>query len=141
LVYQLGCNYSKLLYRYFVLALLLVGVCGFANAEQINLDSGLKSKTIEVGKQVQIAADLKNNQGVEQRFAYIVQVQNENGITVSLAWITGQLTPGQSFTPSLSWTPDTAGHYDATIFVWESIDNPTALSPTLSLRINVQSST
>jgi hypothetical protein len=106
---------------------------------QVNLDATPQTKTIEVGKQVQIAADLKNNQDFEQEFAYIVQVQDEKGVTVSLAWITGVLSAAQSFSPSLSWTPSEAGNYEATIFVWESIDNPSALSPTLSLKINVGS--
>ena len=107
-----------------------------AYAQEVKLGQNSGTKTVEVGKQVQIAADLHNNQDIEQDFAYIVQVQNENGITVSLAWITGTLRPAQSFSPAISWTPNEAGKYEATIFVWESIDNPTALSPTLSLKIN-----
>lgn len=94
-------------------------------------------KVVEVGKQIQIAADLKNNQDIKQDFAYIVQIQNEDGVTVSLAWITGTLEPAQSFTPALSWIPNEEGRYEATIFVWESINNPSALSPTLSLKIDV----
>lgn len=94
-------------------------------------------KTAEVDKQIQIAADLKNNQDIKQDFAYIVQIQNEDGVTVSLAWITGTLEPAQSFTPALSWIPNEEGRYEATIFVWESINNPSALSPTLSLKIDV----
>lgn len=121
-----------------LIGLVLFGVFGMAFA-QVNLDATPQTKTIEVGKQVQIAADLKNNQDFEQEFAYIVQVQDEKGVTVSLAWITGVLSAAQSFSPSLSWTPSEAGNYEATIFVWESIDNPSALSPTLSLKINVGS--
>jgi predicted secreted hydrolase len=128
-----------MLYRYAILAVLLCSIVGTAYAQEVRL--GASSKTVEVGKQVQIAADLKNNQDFEQEFAYIVQIQNEDGVTVSLAWITGVLTPAQSFTPSLSWTPNEAGSYEATIFVWESIDNPSALSPTLSLKINVGQAT
>jgi hypothetical protein len=119
---------------------LLCSVIGIAHAQEVNLGIGNNIKTIEVGKQVQIAADLKNNQDFEQEFAYIVQIQDENGVTVSLSWITGVLTPAQSFSPSLSWIPNEAGKYEATIFVWESVDNPSALSPTLSLKINVGSS-
>jgi predicted secreted hydrolase len=126
------------LYRFALICLVLFGVFGMAFA-QVNLDATPQTKTIEVGKQVQIAADLKNNQDFEQEFAYIVQVQDEKGVTVSLAWITGVLSAAQSFSPSLSWTPSEAGNYEATIFVWESIDNPSALSPTLSLKINVGS--
>ncbi len=127
------------MYKIAVTGLVLFGLFGVAFA-QVNLGVGSETKTIEVGKQVQIAADLKNNQDFEQEFAYIVQVQDRNGITVSLAWITGVLSPAQSFSPSLSWTPNETGKYEATIFVWESIDNPSALSPTLSLKINVGSS-
>jgi hypothetical protein len=95
------------------------------------------SKTVETGKQIQIAADLQNNQDFEQDFAYIVQIQNKNGVTVSLAWLTGTLQPAQSFSPAISWIPNEAGQYEATIFVWESINNPSALSHTLTMEINV----
>jgi hypothetical protein len=112
-------------------------VSGAAFAESPVQIGNMPTKTVEVGKQIQIAADLTNNQDIEQDFAYIVQIQNEQGVTVSLAWLTGRLTPAQSFSPAISWTPQQIGTFEATIFVWESIDNPSALSPTLSLKINV----
>mgnify|MGYP003333918179 FL=1 len=92
---------------------------------------------VSVDQQVQITADLTNGQDREQPFAYLVQVQDDNGVTVSLAWITGSLSAGQSFSPALSWVPSTSGHYTATVFVWESVDNPTALSPPVSVDITV----
>jgi hypothetical protein len=92
---------------------------------------------VSVDQQVQIAADLANGQNRDQAFAYLVQIQDSNGVTVSLAWITGSLSPGQSFSPALSWIPTAPGAYTATVFVWESIDNPTALSPPVSVTINV----
>ncbi|MEM3065332.1 MAG: hypothetical protein QW177_08160 [Candidatus Nitrosotenuis sp.] len=92
---------------------------------------------VSVDQQVQITADLTNGQDREQPFAYLVQIQDEDGVTVSLAWITGSLSAGQSFSPALSWTPTAAGTYTATVFVWESVDNPTALSPTVEVTIDV----
>ena len=92
---------------------------------------------ISVDQQVQIEADLVNGQDGDQSFAYLVQVQNSDGVTVSLAWITGQLAAGQSFSPALSWIPNASGSYEATVFVWESVDNPTALSDTTSVSITV----
>jgi hypothetical protein len=94
--------------------------------------------TVSVDQQVQISADLSNGQDREQAFAYLVQIQDENGVTVSLAWITGSLSAGQSFSPALSWIPSEAGTYTATAFVWESVDNPTALSPPVSTTVNVR---
>lgn len=94
--------------------------------------------TVSVDQQVQITADLMNGQDRNQVFAYLVQVQDANGVVVSLAWITGSLTPSQSFSPAESWTPTMAGTYTATAFVWESLDNPTALSPPIETTITVQ---
>ena len=92
---------------------------------------------VSVDQQVQIEADLTNGTGNDQSFAYLVQVQDGNGVTVSLAWITGSLAAGQSFSPALSWIPSDAGSYEATVFVWESVDNPSALSDTVSVSIDV----
>jgi hypothetical protein len=125
-------------YGFVVFALLFLSITNHVYADsQIILGDKQKTKSIEVGKQVQITADLRNNQDIEQSFAYIVQIQNEDGVAVSLSWLTGKLVPAQSFSPALSWTPNVAGTYTATIFVWESIDNPSALSPTLTLTLNV----
>ena len=92
---------------------------------------------VSVDQQVQIEADLVNGQDGDQSFAYLVQVQDSDGVTVSLAWITGQLAAGQSFSPALSWIPSASGSYEATVFVWESVDNPTALSDTATVSIQV----
>jgi len=94
--------------------------------------------TVKTGQQIQVTADLANGQNTDQPFAYLVQIQDANGVTVSLSWITGTLSAGQSLNPAQSWTPSAAGTYTAQIFVWQSIDNPNALSPPLSTTINVQ---
>jgi len=107
-----------------------------ANARVVDA-FGSSVAEVSVDQQVQIAADVSNGQSKDQAFAYLVQVQDSDGVTVSLAWITGSLTAGQSMSPALSWTPSGSGSYTATVFVWESVDNPTALSPTTSVSIDV----
>ena len=107
-----------------------------ANARVVD-SFGNSLSEVSVDQQVQIEADLVNGQDKDQSFAYLVQVQDGNGVTVSLAWITGQLAAGQSFSPALSWIPSSAGTYEATVFVWESVDNPTALSDTVSTSLRV----
>ena len=107
-----------------------------ANARVVDA-FGNSLASVSVDQQVQITADLANGQDREQAFAYLVQVQDGNGVTVALAWISGSLSAGQSFSPALSWTPDRPGTYEATVFVWESVDNPTALSPPVSVTISV----
>ena len=91
-----------------------------------------------VDQQVEITADVTNSQDRLQHFAYFVQIQDDEGVTISLAWITGALSPNQRLSPALSWTPDKAGIYTADIFVWESINNPEPLSHPLYLEIEVR---
>ena len=93
--------------------------------------------SVSVDQQVLITADLTSGQDREQDFAYLVQIQNEDGVTVQLSWSAGTLGAGDTFSQSQSWTPSEAGSYTATIFVWESVSNPTALSPQLSITIDV----
>ena len=93
--------------------------------------------SVSVDQQVQITADITSGQDRDQDFAYLVQIQNEDGVTIALSWITGTLGAGATFSPSQSWTPSETGSYTATIFVWESVSNPTALSPQLSITIDV----
>ena len=59
-----------------------------ANARVVD-SFGNSLSEVSVDQQVQIEADLVNGQDKDQSFAYLVQVQDGNGVTVSLAWITG----------------------------------------------------
>ena len=93
--------------------------------------------SVAVDQQVQITCDVANGQDREQQFAYLIQIQDSNGVTVSLNWITGSLSAGQSFSPALSWIPLATDSYDVTAFVWESVDNPTALSPPVDTAVTV----
>lgn len=91
----------------------------------------------KVGKQVQVTTDVTNGQDRAQPFAYIVQIENQDGVVYSLSWIAGILDAGQSLSPSQSWTPTAPGTYTAQIFVWASVGNPDALSPPLTMKIMV----
>jgi hypothetical protein len=99
------------------------------------LENGVWHTT--VGKQVQVTTDVANGQNRAQPFAYIVQIENQDGVVYSLSWISGTLDAGQSLSPSQSWTPTTPGTYTAQIFVWQSVGNPDALSPPLEMKIIV----
>ena len=93
--------------------------------------------SVSVDQQVQITADLTSGQDRDQDFAYLVQIQNEDGVTVQLTWLAGALGAGATFNAAQSWTPSETGSYTATMFVWESVRNPTALSPQLSITLDV----
>ena len=95
--------------------------------------------TLRVDQQVQITADIRNDQTKPQQFAMVLQIQDSDGVTVSLSWSTGSLVPGQSLGQAVSWIPTEIGEYTATVFVWESVTSPTALSPSLSIPLTVNS--
>ena len=124
----------------FVFAVMLAPTVHNAFAIQGDVSSTtMKTGTREtkVNKQVQITSDVTNGQDKTQPFAYLVQIQNQDGVVVSLSWLTGSLDSGQSLNPSQSWTPVLPGTYTAQIFVWAGINNPDALSPPLNMMITV----
>jgi len=92
---------------------------------------------VNVNQQIQISADITNHQIKSQNFVYLVQIKNNADTVVSLGWISGQLTPDQKLSPSLSWTPNNSGEYIAEVFVWEGLKNHNALSEYTKLQISV----
>ena len=92
---------------------------------------------VNVDQQFQISADITNNQEKSQNFVYLVQIKNKTGFVVSVGWISGQLTPDQKLSPSLSWTPSKSGEFTAEVFVWGGLINHNALTEYTSIEINV----
>jgi|SRR6185312_15101168 len=90
-----------------------------------------------VNKQIQLVADVTNNQSVKQPFVYIVQVLDGEGKSVMVTWIQGILQPHQSMSPSQSWIPEKPGVYTAQIFNWPCLDLCGALSYPLEMKIIV----
>ncbi|MEM2759577.1 MAG: hypothetical protein QXU32_08305 [Nitrososphaerales archaeon] len=89
------------------------------------------------GEQLLIQSEVTNTQNKKQPFAYIVQVKDADGITVSLSWVTSELPPNETLKVAQSWLPSRPGSYSIEIFVWESLTNPTALSPTRAKNVDV----
>jgi hypothetical protein len=109
-----------------------------ASEPEIQDSQGRQLSYILVDQQVLIVADVTNALGTQQPFTYFVQIQDDTGAIVSLGWLSGTLSPNQMLSPALSWTPLNPGTFKATVFVWEGIDNPSALSPSISIDIDVR---
>ena len=107
------------------------------NPKLVNAFGVSLGNNVNVDQQIQISADIINNQEKSQTFIYLVQIKNEESFVVSVGWISGQLTPYQKFNPSLSWTPSQPGEFTAEIFVWEGLRNHNALSAYTMLQISV----
>ncbi|MBI1829502.1 MAG: hypothetical protein HY222_04840 [Thaumarchaeota archaeon] len=92
---------------------------------------------VKTNQQVQLVADVTNNQNVKQPFVYIVQVLDNEGKSIMVTWVQGILQPHQSMSPSQSWIPTKPGTYTAQIFDWPCLDLCGALSFPLEMKIIV----
>ena len=109
-----------------------------ADPRLVNAFGAPVGNSINVDQQIQVSADVINNQEKTQKFAYLVQIKNENAVVVFFGWVVGELNPHQKFNPSLSWIPKESGKFTAEIFVWEGFPvNHKALTEYVTLEINV----
>jgi len=92
--------------------------------------------SLSVDQQVQITADLENQNNFDQSFVFYVTVRG----TEHEVWITGSLFPGQTFSPALSWTPNAPGIYTIDITIFDDMDRRNVLAPTITTSIGVNGS-
>ena len=107
------------------------------NARLLNSFGDIMSQNINTSQQIQISADVLNQQATKQEFVYIVQILDGNGIEQKITWFSASLGPQQSLSPALSWTPTVPGTYTAEIYVWDSIRDANALAKPVILKILV----
>jgi hypothetical protein len=105
----------------------------------VNAFGSSLGNSINVDQQIQISADVMNNQEKSQKIAYLVQVKDDSGFVVSVKWVVGIiLNPQQEFTQSVSWIPKEAGEFTAEIFVWEGFPvNHNAIANHRTIQISV----
>jgi len=93
--------------------------------------------SVLVDQQIAVTVDLENISQDEMPFSYFVQVQDKNGVTLNFSFMTGSIMPGQKFTLGQSWLPSEAGQYTASMFLWNAINSPSALSESKEIVILV----
>jgi len=67
-----------------VVMLSVIGM-GTVFAESVTTQITSDEKILVVDEQIMIMTDISNNQDVQQNFAYITQVKNDNGVVISLS--------------------------------------------------------
>ncbi len=95
------------------------------------------TKKINIGDMIVFQYSIKNTADVKQNFIHILQVNDENGITISLTWSKGELAPNELQDVSQKWIPDGPGKYTVQLFVWESMENPKVLDSMQEVMVNV----
>lgn len=85
----------------------------FSNFRAVDF-MGTTLNSIQLDQQVQFTADIKNNQNIEQDFAFVVTIDN---LQKQVKWITGRLAPGQTLSPAISFSFDSEKKYQVNAYL------------------------
>ena len=85
--------------------------------------------------QIQIVGTIENQLNYDQEFIYFFQIKNSDNSVLSLSWIQGKLSPNQILDISQSWIPEKSNNYVLETYVWNSLNDFTPLSPSISSSI------
>ena len=91
-----------------------------------------------INSRVTISINLYNKNYLSQDYVLFVQIRDGNNIPVFLESRTGIVFSDGFDSISIKWIPKLIGKFSVTIFVWESLDNPIALSPPFTKEIFVE---
>ena len=100
--------------------------------------SGNPLQLFSSDSQIQVVGTVTNDDQFRQKFVYFFQIKNESGYVDSISWVQGELSSGQTLDVSQSWIPKKPGTYIVETFVWDSLTDLTALSPSTSTSISIQ---
>jgi hypothetical protein len=109
------------------------------NSQIILTDSsGNPLKSFQANKRIQIVGSIKNEQLLDQKFIYLIQIKDQNDSVVSLSWMSGELSGTQNLSVSQSWLPKNSGTFLIESFVWNSLEDQIALSQSISSTVIIE---
>ena len=127
-----------------VFAVTIIGASSAYGYEEISTSDfkivnslGEEIKSPVVDQQLNLQTSLKNMNGKNIDWAYIVQVITSDGAIVDLNYATGSLANNQTLAAALSWTPSERGNYKIEIFIWDNLRDINPLAPTSTHSITV----
>ncbi|HJU13359.1 MAG TPA: hypothetical protein VJ792_02770 [Candidatus Nitrosotalea sp.] len=129
-----------------VLGLLFsVGIVPFAHASSdISISppttvdtTGHPITSYGVGQEIGIQSVLANHGTTNQKFSYLVQVNDPNGVTDYFAATSASMLGNQSFTATQVWIPKETGTYTIQVFVWDSLASAIPLTDVLQKQVTV----
>lgn len=103
----------------------------FTSSDPIFVDQqGNKVASFVQGQMVGVKTEIINKFTDERSFAYIVQIKNDQGFPVFLAWVEDIIIlPNKSIKPTLFFLADAKGEYTVDVFVWRSMTLTDPLTP------------
>ncbi|MEM2759261.1 MAG: lamin tail domain-containing protein [Nitrososphaerales archaeon] len=103
----------------------------FTASEPIFVDQqGNKVGSFLQGQMAGIRTEIINKFTDERTFAYIIQVKNEEGFPVFIAWIEDIIIPpNRSLKPTVFFLAENRGEYTVDVFIWRSMTLTDPLTP------------
>ena len=127
-----------------IFAVTIIGASSAYGYEEISTSDfkivnslGEEIKSPVVDQQLNLQTSLKNMNGKNIDWAYIVQIINSDGAIVDLNYATGSLANNQTLAAALSWTPSERGNYKIEIFIWDNLRDINPLAPMSTHSITV----
>lgn len=90
-----------------------------------------------VGQEIGVESVLANHGTTNQKFSYLVQVMDGNGITEYFGATSASMLGNQSFTATQVWIPKSTGTYTVQVFVWDSLASAIPLTNVIEKQITV----
>jgi hypothetical protein len=86
-------------------------------------------RNASIGHTVVISTNFTNTNREELGITFLIEVRDESGVTLHLAWQTANISPMSTRSAGVSWTSDKAGEYQVRVFVISNLTSPQALGP------------
>ena len=99
--------------------------------------SGHEISSYAVGQEIGIQSVLANHGTSNQKFSYLVQVADSNGITDYFGATSASMLGNQSFTATQVWIPKATGIYTVQVFVWDSLASAIPLTDVIEKHVTV----
>ncbi len=101
--------------------------------------TGHEVSSFTVGQEIGVQSVLANHGTTNQKFSYLVQVMDGNGITNYFGATSASMLGNQSFTATQVWIPKAPGTYTVQVYVWDSLASAIPLTDVIEKQITVQS--
>ena len=85
-----------------------------------------------------ITSTLINNLDESQSYTYLMQVEDDEGITISLQTLDDTIQPNETKRVSLPWKSDVPGNYTARVCIWKNKEDPALLAKPIVINIKVK---
>jgi hypothetical protein len=85
------------------------------------LDNQTAAVSVEIGQQITTYNTIMNLQRTSQHFTYVLEVLDDNNVTIDLVFSEGTLDRGGTINLANIWTPNEAGTYTFKVFVIDDI--------------------